>query len=72
MKVKDYYKEIDKALKPYENYNSYPEKTIIWICDRIDWAWKWRKITEDQKNEVCDRICILFERDLTIMKAKKG
>ena len=62
MKVKDYYKEIDKALKPYEDYNSYPEKTIIWICDRIDWAWKWGKITKEEMEVLVDRVIKIMDR----------
>ena len=55
---KNYYKEIDKALKPYENNKPYPDKTITWICDRIDWAWKWRKITKEEMEELTNRVCI--------------
>ena len=65
------YEKIDKVLTQHEQYK-YTERSLDSLADYIDWAWKWRKITEDQKNEVCDRICILFERDLAIMKAKKG
>ena len=54
------YQKIDKALKQHENYK-YCERSLSSIADYIDWAWKWRKITEKEKNEVCDRICILFD-----------
>jgi len=58
---KDYYKEIDKELQSYENYKSYHTKTTDWICNRIDWAYKWRKITKDQMEELVDRIIKILE-----------
>lgn len=54
MGLKDYYKEIDDSLRAIENY-SYTIHDIDWICNRIDWCWKWRKITEEQKEELCNR-----------------
>ena len=39
------YQKIDKALKQHENYKYY-ERSLESIADYIDWAWKWRKITE--------------------------
>lgn len=56
------YQKIDRALKQHENYKYY-ERSLESIADYIDWAWKWRKITETEKDEVCDRICVLLERD---------
>lgn len=53
----DYYIEIDKELQRYENYAPYHIKTIDWICNRIDWAWKWKKITKEQMEELTDRVC---------------
>ena len=55
---KNYYKEIDKELKSYEENEPYHAKTITWICDRIDWAWKWRKITKEEMEELTNRVCI--------------
>lgn len=61
---KNYYEEINKALLSYENYKSWHDKSISWICDRIDWCWKWRKITKDQMEELADRTtAILKEGD---------
>lgn len=59
--MKNYYEEINKALYSYEHYKPYHDKTIEWICNRIDWAWKWRKITSAQKDELVDRICIVMK-----------
>lgn len=57
------YEKIDKVLKQHEKYR-YAERSLESLADYIDWAWKWRKITEQEKNEVCDRIIALFEREI--------
>lgn len=59
---RDYYKEINTALMSLENYDAYPTKDIYWVCDRIDWAWKWRKITREQMEELADRAVAYMER----------
>ena len=61
-KEKDYFKEIDSALKDYEEYKSYKQKGMDWICDRIDWCWKWRKITKEQMESLADRAIAINER----------
>lgn len=53
---KDYYKEINDALVSYEEFKPYHTKSIDWICNRIDWCYKWRKITKEQMEELTDRI----------------
>ena len=50
-----YYQQINKALLSYENHKPYHDKTMDWICDRIDWAWKWRKISENEMIELASR-----------------
>ena len=61
--MKDYYGEIDRAITAYENYK-YVTKPISWITDRIAWCWKFRHITETEKNELCDRIIDIMERKI--------
>lgn len=61
-KTRNYYEEINKALKSLESYCPYPTKDIYWVCDRIDWAWKWRKITREQMEELADRAVAYMER----------
>ena len=51
------YQKIDKALRQHERYRYY-ERSLDSIADYIDWAWKWRKISESEKNNVVDRICV--------------
>ena len=50
-----YYEQINNALLSYENHKPYHDKTLDWICDRIDWTWKWRKISEDEMIELAER-----------------
>jgi len=61
------YQKIDRVLKQHENHK-YAERSLDSIASYIDWAWKWRKISEKEKNEVCDRICILFKEELQNLK----
>ena len=56
-----FYDEIDKALRSYEDYKPYHDKKIEWISNRITWCWKWRKITKEQMEELCDRVIIILE-----------
>lgn len=42
-KEKNYYKEINTALKSFETFKPYHPHSIEWVCDRITWAWKFRK-----------------------------
>lgn len=58
---KDYYKQIDTAIRSYEEYKPYHQLTIDQITDKIDWCWKWKKITEDQMEELADRIIKVME-----------
>ena len=48
------YEKIDRALKQHENHK-YAERSLESIASYLDWAWRWRKITEEQKNELVDR-----------------
>lgn len=51
----DWYSKLNKALESYENHKPWHDKSVEWICDRIDWCWKWKKITKDQMEELADR-----------------
>lgn len=56
-----FYDEIDKALQSYEDYKPYHTRKIEWISNRICWCWKWRKITKEQMEELCDRVIVVLE-----------
>lgn len=59
---RNYYKEIDEALKTYEDFKPWHTKDIDWICNRIDWCWKFRHITKVQMEELADRACKILDR----------
>ena len=61
------YEKIDKVLREHENYK-YATRSLDNLSEYIDWAWKFRKITPEQKDEVCDRICALYDREIALMK----
>lgn len=56
-----FYDEIDEALQFYEDYKPYYTHKIEWISDRISWCWKWKKITKEQMEELCDRVVKVLE-----------
>lgn len=55
-----FYKEIDKVLVEYEENKPYHSRGMSWVSDRIEWCWKWRKITRDQMEELADRATAIF------------
>lgn len=59
---RNYYKEIDEALKTYEEFKPWHTKDIDWICNRIDWCWKFHHITKEQMEELSDRACKILDR----------
>ena len=63
-KARDYYAEIDKALKSHEEFRQWNEKPMSWITNRIDWCWKFRKITREQMESLCARAILVFESEV--------
>lgn len=61
---KDYYGQIDSAIRRYEDGFSYQPISLSWISDRIEWCWKFRHITEEQCNLLCDRMTALYKSGL--------
>lgn len=61
--AKDYYGQIDKELRSYEENKPYHELGIDWVCSRIDWCWRFKKITEQQMNELADRAIKVLNND---------
>ncbi len=62
MTSQDYYDEIDAVLREYEQNKPWHTKDIFWACDRIDWAWKWKKIDEHQMENLSDRACKILKK----------
>lgn len=56
------YEKIDRALKQHEQHK-YAERSMESISDYLDWAWKWRKITEEQKDKLVDRWLIIWDNE---------
>lgn len=50
------YSRLSKAIESYEEHKPHHQYTVSWICDRIDWCWKWKRITETQMEELSSRI----------------
>ena len=65
---KDYYAQLNKWITAWEEFKPCrKDHSTDAICDRITWCWKFRKITEEQMHELCDRMVNLFQ---TISKYK--
>ena len=64
------YQKIDTVLKQHEGHK-YCERSLDSIASYIDWAWKFRKITEAEKDEVCDRVCAFYDEEIAILKKRR-
>ena len=62
----NYYQEIDKILKEYEEYKPWHTRDIDWACNRIAWCYQWRKITKEQMEELADRATAIFDKNLFV------
>lgn len=60
--MRDFYSEIDKSLTAHER-GKYAQHSLDWCADRVDWCWKWRKITREQMEELADRVCRCYDAD---------
>ena len=58
-----YSEQIEKALWSYENYKPYHPHSIEWICNRIEWCWKWKKISQKQMENFADRIVKIMDEE---------
>jgi len=56
------YNKINEAVSRLER-NKYPTHNSYWCANRITWAWKFRKITEEQKNELTERMVEVFKME---------
>lgn len=62
-KKRDYYRQLSDILSSYERYQ-YDPIPLSWVSDRISWCWKFRKITEEQMAELCERITRIFNEGI--------
>jgi len=70
--MRDFYGEIDKALQSYEQFKPCHIHNTEWICNRIDWCYKWRKITKEQMEELVNRVIAVLDNELVKVCRKKG
>jgi hypothetical protein len=56
------YDKINEAVSRLEQ-NKYTILNSYWCANRIAWAWKFRKITEEQKNELTERMVEVFKME---------
>lgn len=66
--MKDFYSEINRSLTAIEN-GKYSQHSLDWCADRVDWCWKWKKITRSQMEELADRVSSCYDADIAAMKA---
>jgi hypothetical protein len=61
---KDFYLELDTALKSYEEYKPWHPMSMEKITDKIVWCLRWKKISKEQMEELADRATKIYENDL--------
>lgn len=44
-------------------YSKYSEFTIYQLCDKIEWLWKWRKISETELDIMVNMACDIMKRN---------
>lgn len=59
------YEKIDRALQDHEK-GRYASRSLDSIADYINWAWKWKKITREEMETAADRVCVLYDAELTL------
>ena len=55
------YNLLVKAIERLEQGKYTGGLDIDWCCDSITWLWKWRKITEEEMESLCDRMIAIME-----------
>lgn len=59
-KRRDYYNELDAIISRYENFKPVMENPYD-VADKIAWCWKFRKITEEQMDDLAERMTRIFD-----------
>lgn len=49
-----------KTIERYERFQ-YVDLDIEWCCNTITWLWKWRKISAEEKDSLCDRMIAIMQ-----------
>lgn len=63
MAKKSTYERLLETLDRLENYKYVGDtmNKLSWCSDTITWLWKWRKITKEEMESLCNRVIVLFE-----------
>ena len=61
------YEKISEAVERLENYK-HPIHSPEWCSNRICWAWKFRKITREQMEELANRMTEYFKQDAELYR----
>ena len=49
------------TIEKYENFKYVPSNLgFSWCCDTITWLWKWKKISEEEMESLCDRMVVIM------------
>ena len=59
-----FYNQIDEVLISYEEHKPYHTKDMDWACNRIEWAWKWKKISFKEMEALADRACKILNKEI--------
>ena len=62
--MKDYYHDLDVAIKTYEEHKPYHPLKTSEISDKIAWCWKWKKITNEQLDDLTSRMIKVFQEGM--------
>ena len=56
------YNLLINTIEKYESFQHVDRAlNIDWCCDSITWLWKWRKITEEEKDSLCNRMIAIMK-----------
>lgn len=59
--MKDFYNQLNNWIINLEHGK--PSPSIDAIASKLEWCWKFRKITQSQKDELADKIIALLENN---------
>ena len=62
---KNYYEELKRKIEFYEEHpwcDDERHTQLSAISNKIVWCWDWKKITEEQLHELCDRTTALWNK----------
>lgn len=58
--IKNYYDILNKKIQDFESSKHNSSMQLSKIADKVVWCFRWRKISNEECNELCDRITKLY------------